>query len=130
MGWEVEQFADALVLRSLRAVPGVWRLLVWEQADHINAECFSLLGSWSFPTRIPQITHTQLYGTMCSILESIHHVRAPPAQWAELEAPLKKAVGGGDVILADDRGANKAWCVDRQELFSYLTSQLLQGKHT
>ena len=26
--WEVEQFADALVLRSLRATPGVWRLLV------------------------------------------------------------------------------------------------------
>ena len=43
--WEVGQFADALVLRSLRAVPGVWRLLVWEQADDINSECFSLLGS-------------------------------------------------------------------------------------
>ena len=30
---------------------------------------------------------------------------------------------------ADDREANKAWCVDRQELFLYLTSQLLQDKH-
>ena len=28
--WEVEQFADALALRSLRAAPGVWRLPVWE----------------------------------------------------------------------------------------------------
>ena len=45
--WEVEQFADALGLRSLRAVPGVWRLPVWEQADDINAECLTFLGSWS-----------------------------------------------------------------------------------
>ena len=36
----------------------------------------------------------------------------------------------GAVILEDDREANKAWCVDRQELFLYLTSQLLQDKHT
>ena len=36
----------------------------------------------------------------------------------------------GDVLLADDREANKAWCVDRQELFLYLASQLLQDKHT
>ena len=93
--WEVEQFADALVLRSLRAVPGVWRLPVWGQADHINAECFSVLGLWSFQTRIPQGTHTQLYGTLCGVLESIHQVRAPPGQWAELEVLLKKAVGGG-----------------------------------
>ena len=34
------------------------------------------------------------------------------------------------VLLADDREANKAWCVDRQELFLYLTSQLLQDQHT
>ena len=122
--WDVDQFAEALVLRSLRAVPGVWRLPVWEQAEDINFECFSCLGSWSFRTRIPQRTHTQLYGTMCGILESIHQVRAPPAQWAELEVPLRAAVCDGDVLLADDREANKAWCVDRQELFLYLTSQL------
>ena len=30
----------------------------------------------------------------------------------------------------DVREANKARCVDRQELFLYLTSQLLQDKHT
>ena len=54
--WEVEQFA--LVLRSLRAVPGVWRLPVWEQADDINSEFFSLLGSWSLQTRIhKELTH-------------------------------------------------------------------------
>ena len=51
-------------------------------------------------------------------------------QWAELEVPLKAAVRHGDVLLAHDREANKAWCVDRQELFLYLTSQLLQDKHT
>ena len=127
--WKVEQFADALVLRSLRAVRGVWRLPVWEQA-HINSECFSLLGSWSSQTRTPQRTHAQLHGTICGFLESIHQVRVAPAQWVELEVPLKKAVGSGAVILADDREANKAWCVDRQELFLYLTSQLLQDKHT
>ena len=120
--WEVEQFVDALALRSLRAAPGVWRLPVWGQADDINSQCFSLLGSWSIKTRIPQRTH----GTMCGILDSIHQVRAPPPQWAELEA----AVRTRDVLLADDREANKACCVDRQELFLYLTSQLLQDKHT
>ena len=67
---------------------------------------------------------------MCGILESIHRVRAPPAQWAELEVPLGAAVRDGDVLLADDREANKTWCVDRQELFSHLTSQLSQDKHT
>ena len=67
---------------------------------------------------------------MCGLLESIHQVRAPPAQWAQLEVPLETAVRGGAVILADDREANKAWCVDRQELFLYLTSQLLQDKHS
>ena len=128
--WEVEQFADALALRSLRAAPGVWRLPVWEQADEINSVCFSLLGSWSIKTRIPQRSHTQLYGTMCGILDSIHQVRAPPPQWAELEVPLEAAVRNRDVLLVDDREANKAWCVDRQELFLYLMSQLLQDKHT
>ena len=127
--WEVEHFADALVLRSLRAVPGVWRLPVSGQADDINAECVSLLGSWSIKTRIPQGSHTQLYGTMCDMLDSVHQVRAPPSQWTGLEVPLKAAVRNGDVLLADDREA-KAWCVDRQELFLYLTSQLLQDKHT
>ena len=127
---EVEQFAAALLLRSLRAVPGVSRLLVWGQADDVNAECFPFLGSWSFQTRIPQRTHTQLYGTMCGMLDSIHQVRAPPSRWAELEVPLEAAVRDGDVILADDREADKAWCVDRQELFLYVTSQLLQDKHT
>ena len=68
--------------------------------------------------------------TMCGILESIYQVRAPPAHWAELEVPLGVAVRDGDVLLADDREVNKAWCVDRQELFLYLTSQLLQDKHT
>ena len=92
LDWEVEQFADALALRSLRAAPGVWRLLVWEQADEINPDCFSLLGSWSIKTRITQRTHAQLYGTMCGILDSIHQVRAPPTQWAELEVPLEAAV--------------------------------------
>ena len=111
-------------------MPGVWRLLVWEQADHTNAECFSLPELWSFQTRIPQRTHAQLYGTMCGILESIHKVGAPPGQWVELEVPLEAAVRGGAVILADDREANKAWCVDRQELFLCLKSQLLQNKHT
>ena len=84
---EVEQLADALLLRGLRAVPGVWQLPVWEQADDINSEC--------------------------GFLES------------ELEDPLKEAVGGGALILADDREANKAWCVDWQESFLYLTFQLL-----
>ena len=36
----------------------------------------------------------------------------------------------GDVFLAEDHEANKAWCVDRQELYLYLTSQLLPDKHT
>ena len=118
----IDKVADALVLRSLGAVPGVWRLPVWEQADDINAECFSLLGSWSYQTRIPQRIHDQLYG--------IHQVRALPVEWAALEVPLKAAVRNGDVLLADDREGNKAWCVDRRELFLYLTSQLLQDKHT
>ena len=43
---------------------------------------------------------------------------------------LEAAVRDGDVHFADDGEANKAWCVDRQELFLYLTSQLLQDKHT
>ena len=128
MDWEVEQFADALALRSLRAAPGVWRLTVWGQADDINSECFSHLGSCSFRSRIPQRIHDQLNGTMCGILESIHQVRAP--QRAELEVPLRAAVRDSDVLLADDGEANKAWCVDRKELFLYLTSQLLQDKHT
>ena len=128
--WDVDKFAEALVLRSLRAVPGVWRLPVWEQTEDINSECFSCLGSWSFQTIIPQRIHTKLYVTMCGILESIHQVRAPPVQWAELEVPLKAAMRHGDVLLADNWEANKAWCVDRQELFLYLTSQLLQDKHT
>ena len=42
--WDVDQFSAALELRSLRAVPGVWRLPVWEQAEDINYECFSYLG--------------------------------------------------------------------------------------
>ena len=42
----------------------------------------------------------------------------------------RTAVRDGDVLVADDREANKAWCVDRLELFLYLTSQLLQDKHT
>ena len=50
--------------------------------------------------------------------------------WAELEVPLEAAVRDGDVFLADDREAKKAWCVDRQELFLCLTSELLQDKHT
>ena len=111
-GTLTSKFADALVLRSLRAVPGVWRL------------------SWSFRTRNPQRTHTQLYGAMCGVLECIHQVRAPPTQWAASEVPLRAAVRNGDVLLAGDREANKAWCVDRQDLLLYLTSQLLQDKHT
>ena len=90
--WDVDKFAEALVLRSFGAVPGVWRLPVWEQAEDMNSECFSCLGSWSFRRRIPQRTHTQLYGTMCGILESIHQVRAPPAQWAEL-ARWRRSLG-------------------------------------
>ena len=78
--WEDEHFTDALALRSLRAAPGVWRLPLWEQAHDIDSECFSLLGSWSIKTRIPQRTHTQLYGTMCGILDSIHQIGAPPPQ--------------------------------------------------
>ena len=35
--WEVDQFADALALRSLRAAPGVWHY----RCDEINSECFS-----------------------------------------------------------------------------------------
>ena len=120
--WDVDKFAEALVLRSLRAVLGVWRLPVWEHAEDINSECFSCLGSSSFRTRISQRVHNQLYGTMCGILESIHQVRAPPALWGELEVPPRAAVRDSDVLLADDREANKAWCVDRQELFLYLTS--------
>ena len=63
-------------------------------------------------------------------MDSIHQVRAPLTQWAELDVPLRAAVRSGDVLLADDFEANKAWCVDRQELFLYLSSQLLQDKHT
>ena len=107
---------------------GVWRMPVWEQAEDINSECFSCLGSWSSRTRLPESIHTQLYGTTCDILESIHQVRAPPAQWAELEVPLRAAVRDGDVLLADDREANMAWCVDRQELFSYLIPAWASGK--
>ena len=44
--------------------------------------------------------------------------------------PLRAAVRDSDVLLADDREANMAWCVDRKELFLYLTSQLLQDRHT
>ena len=40
---DVDMFPEALVLRSLRPVPGVWRLPVWEQAEDINSECFSCL---------------------------------------------------------------------------------------
>ena len=127
--WDVDKFADALVRRSSRGVPGVWRMPVWEQAEDINSECFSCLGSWSFRTRIPQRTHTQLDGAMRGISESFHQVRAPPTQRAELEVPLRAAVRNGDVLLAD-REANKVRCVDRQELLLYLTSQLLQDKHT
>ena len=101
--WEVEQFANALALRSLRAVPGVWRLMVREQVDNNNAERFSRQGSWSFQTRIPQRTHAQLYEIMCGVLTSIHKIWAPPAQWAELEVPLEAAERGGAFILADDR---------------------------
>ena len=49
---------------------------------------------------------------------------------AEPEVPLRTAVRDGDVLLADEREANKAWCVDWQELFLRLTSQLLKDKHT
>ena len=49
-------------------------------------------GSWSIKTRITQRTHAQLYGTMCGILDSIHQVRAPLPQSAELEVPLEAAV--------------------------------------
>ena len=63
-------------------------------------------------------------------MDSIHQVRAPPPQWAELEVPLEAAARDGDVLLADDRETNKAWRVDRQELFLYITWQLLQDKHT
>ena len=49
---------------------------------------------------------------------------------AELEVPLEAAVRSGAAIHADDREANKAWCVDRQELFLYLTSQLLQDRYS
>ena len=49
--WDVDKFAEALVQRSLRAVLRVWRLLVWEQAEDIDSECVSCLGSWSFRTR-------------------------------------------------------------------------------
>ena len=65
--WNVDMFPEALVLRSLRPVPGYWRLPVWEQAEDINSECFSCLRSWSFRTRIPQRIHNQLFGTMCGI---------------------------------------------------------------
>ena len=90
---DVDQFSAALELRSLRAVPGVWRLPVWEQAEDINSECFSCLGLWSVKTRIPPRTHSQLYGTMCGILESIHQVRAPPALWAELGSAAQSGSG-------------------------------------
>ena len=103
---------------------------MWEQAEDVNSECFSCLGSSSFRTRIPQRIHNQLKGTMCGILESIHQVRAPPPRWAELEVPLRAAVRDSHVFLADDREANKAWCVDRNELFLYLMSQLSQDRHT
>ena len=45
------------------------------------------------------------HGTMCGILESIHKVRVPRAEWAELEVPLEAAVRCGAVILGDDREA-------------------------
>ena len=75
-------------------------------------------------SRTTSWNHLRFFGVYSS------KVRVAPAQWVELEVPLKKAVGSGAVILADDREANKTWCVDWQELFLYLTSQLLQDKHT
>ena len=125
--WDVDKFAETLVLRSLRGVAGVWRLLVWEQAQDMNSECFSCLGSWSFRTRIPQRTLTQLYGTMCGILESIHQVRAPPAQWAELEVLLRAAVRDGDT-----RGWRHSSCVhvstgQIEVFFGFWGSSVLQS---
>ena len=86
---------------------------------------------------IPSVSHVWVHKESitncmepCGILESIHQVRAPPAQWAELEVSLRAAVRDSEVLLADDREANKAWCLDRKELFLYLTSQLLQDRHT
>ena len=128
--WEVEHFTDALVLRSLRAVPGEWRLPVWGHADDINAECFSLLESWSFQTRVPQRTHTQLYGTMCGTLDSIHQNWAAPSLWAELDVPLEATVREGVsslrmIVSPTSRGA---WT--GRNYFLYLTSQLLHDKQT
>ena len=128
--WDVDKFADALVLRSLRAV----------RQESGDCQCGSkrktsilsvshVLGGGQF--RIPQRICTQLYGIMCGILESIHQIRAPPAQWAELEVTLERqCVMETFSWPTTEKPTNKAWCVYRHELFFYLTSQLLQDKHT
>ena len=117
-----------LPMRWCCGVPGVWRLPVWEQADDITAECFSLLGSWSLKTRIPHRTHTQLYGTMCGKLDSIHQVWAPPGQsWrCRSRRPYAMVTSSLRTIVRPTRRG--AWI--GKNLFLYLTSQLLQDKHT
>ena len=128
--WDANKFADGLVLRSWRAVPGVWRLLVWEQAEEINAERFSCLGSWRFGTRIPQRTHTQLYG----VWYLGEYSSSQGAAWAvgRIGGALSERQCATEtfswqtIVKPTRRGA----CVDRQELFLYLTSQLLQDKQT
>ena len=127
--WEVEHFADALALRSLRAVPGVWRLSVWEQADNINMECFSLLWVVVISNEFHKELTRNFMGP-CAENWSLFTKLGPRQRSGQSWRCRKAAVRGGAVILADDREANKAWCVDRQELFLYLTSQLLQDKHT
>ena len=39
-------------------------------------------------------THAQLYGSLCSMLQSINKVRVPPAEWAELEVGAATGSGG------------------------------------
>ena len=94
--------------RSLRAVPRVWGLLVWEQAGNINSECVSRLGSWSFQTRIPRRTHAQHYGAMCGILESVHKVRVSVVECRGIGGSAQE----GALVrspLRDDCEGWKAW---------------------
>ena len=91
----------------------------------------SLLGSWSIKKREFHKELIRNFMEPCAVFCFLFiKLGAPPSQWAVLDVPLRAAVRNGDVLLADDREAKKAWCVDRQELILYLTLQVLQDKHT
>ena len=73
LGWEVEQFAEALALRSWRAVQGVWRVPVWGRG-HLKRELHKeLMRNFMEPCVV--------YGSPFTKLGR---------EWAELEVPLER----------------------------------------